>query len=289
MPPAIDPERLYGSWSKGRVLACAVGSVLAPFVTLALMRLVTAQVVDEGPRTAQAAAGSATAPAATTAAPTSRASVAPAAAAVSAAPAVTPAEVPTTAATIEEGLDASQWRSMLRRSVESSSWKRAGEAVMALGHLDPAALSQPDLLAAATSTAMALELADQESAKQMFEAMAQNQGGIDVLYQIAAQRRGSKAALRADELLSKPEVRAKASPGLRVAMALREAPCSGKAALLDRVEEEGDHRSLLVLVALRAADCDPNVLGCCLPNDEKIEHVVRTLSARARQAAGAPR
>ncbi len=84
-----------------------------------------------------------------------------------------------------------------------------------------------------------------------FELMKRHLGstGPDLLYQIA--NSGQKASTRAQEALSKPEVRAKMSPALRIALELEEAQsCEDRLALLPRAKYLGDLRSSSLLAPL---------------------------------------
>jgi hypothetical protein len=104
--------------------------------------------------------------------------------------------------------------------------------------------------------------------------------GTDLLYDLVSRRGGSRAAARASELLRRDDVRARAGAAVRVAFDLRDAPCSGKAALLDRARTDADERALEVLTGLTAPACAAN--GCCLGYKSGIDEAVRDVGARLR-------
>ena len=97
-----------------------------------------------------------------------------------------------------------------------------------------------------------------------------------------SRRGGSKAAARATDLLGRAEVRAHASPALKITMELRDAPCAGKEELLDRAVADGDQRTLMAMNALRSPTCNPATEGCCMRENEKMEQSVRQLGTRLR-------
>jgi len=273
------PQTQRTGWSRRRIMACATGSVLAPLL------LFTVFYLTDDRRNVEPTAGAATGdpaflgstPPPSAPAPTPKES---AAEAVTAAPTASAAAGGTV-----DGLDGVAWRRVLKQTVATSDWKRGASAIVALGQIDPAALEQPDLTRAAAAIAMAVELTDSEEATHLYDALAMTAGGVDVLYDISSRRGGSKAAVRATEKMSKEEVRQRASPALKITLEMREAACADKEALLDRAVAEGDHRTLVVLIALRSPECSPGVEGCCMRSNEKLQHSVRQLSARLRPVA----
>ena len=89
--------------------------------------------------------------------------------------------------------------------------------------------------------------------------------GTDLLYDLS--RPGSAARSEAQALLAQGEVRGRASKALRIALDLEQAQgCGAKAALLDRVESDGDERSVAILEPLtigRSSGCGFLKLGAC--------------------------
>jgi serine/threonine-protein kinase len=178
------------------------------------------------------------------------------------------------------GLDASGWRMNLRNAVRKKEWPAASEAVLTLFRLDPAAFRDHDGQAALRNTAVGLEDAGGEAADKFFDALTgAGVEGLDLLYDIARARPGTKAGKRATEILRRPEVMMSASPALKVLFDFREASCVGRRDLFSRMAEQGDERALGELVGQRDADCgrrDP----CCYKESRALGAAIRSLKAR---------
>src|SRR6185437_12413073 len=86
-------------------------------------------------------------------------------------------------------------------------------------------------------------------------------------------RGGTKASARAEVLLRKADVIARATPATRVTFALRDAPCPEKAGLLSRAAAEGDERTLVVMETLAAT---------CLGRSPALADAEQALKARLR-------
>jgi serine/threonine-protein kinase len=171
--------------------------------------------------------------------------------------------------------DGAAMRLLLRRSTPARDWVRATDAFFALVDHDAAAFHEPAILVATRDLAANAALAGGDSADRIFDALAHRAGsdGLDVLYELVRTRGGSKAATRAMELLGKSDVIARATPELKVTLALRDAPCSDKPALLDRAVAEGDLRTLVVMQTVAAA---------CLGKSKALENAERALKQRLR-------
>jgi serine/threonine protein kinase len=186
------------------------------------------------------------------------------------------------------GLDASGWRMNLRNAVRKKEWPAASEAVLTLFRLDPTAFRDHDGQAALRNTAVGLEDAGGEVADKFFDALAQSGAeGLDLLYDVARSRPGTKAGKRATEILRRPEVMMGASPALKVLFDFREASCAGRRDLFSRMAEQGDERALGELVGQRDADCgrrDP----CCYKESRALGASIRSLKARLASPAVAP-
>jgi hypothetical protein len=266
-----------------------VGSVLAPALVALTMHSLTRR--DEPPtpeipvpRPAATSTGAAS-PAATArtearaeATPTASASIAP-----EAMPSVVPSATPSAAPTAIDGQDAAAWRKVLRASAATSNWKKGASAIYALVELDAAALSEGPITEAAADVAASLMVADAVEAGRVFDVLSRAPAGLDVLFQLVSKRGGAKSAQRAADLLKTPEVRARALPALDVLLLLRDASCADKQALLEQAGSDGDQRTLVFLVTLRSPDCDPQVTGCCMRGNEKLESAVRKLLTRFPQ------
>jgi eukaryotic-like serine/threonine-protein kinase len=179
------------------------------------------------------------------------------------------------------GLDATGWRMNLRNAARRKEWTAASEAVLTLLRLDPGAFRDHDVQAALRNAAVGLEDAGGEPADKFFETLSTRSGaeGLDLIYDIARFRAGTKAGKRATEILRRPEVMMAASPALKVLFDYREASCVGRRDLFARMAEQGDERALGELVAQRDADCgrrDP----CCYKENRALAVAIRSLKAR---------
>ncbi len=209
--------------------------------------------------------------AAATAAPAAEA--APAVTATATAAAVPP--VASASAGAGPAFDTAAAKAALRRAASGHDWPHATEAFLALADHDATAFHDPALLAPTRDMAAAAAIAGGDGAERVFDALGRALGadGADVLYEIVRTRGGSKAAARADELLRRGDVMARATPALRITFALREAPCPEKAALLDRAVADGDARTLVVMQTVGAA---------CLGRNPALGEAVKGLKARLR-------
>ncbi len=153
------------------------------------------------------------------------------------------------------------------------------QGLVALAQLDTAALAGTEIKQAAVEVVVNAGPAD---TAKLVRALAENfdTDGIDVLADDSTMRGGSEAASIADELLHKPDVLARGSAAVRVAIDLRRAPCSERPALLDRVVTEGDERSLAILAAMRDPACDVATGACCLTQNAAVDKAARELTNR---------
>jgi hypothetical protein len=283
------PRRTANGWTRGRITAYAVGSVLAPALLAFTLHTFTRrdepptpEVLAPRPSATPSAAASASATAHASATASASASIAPEAP-PSAIPSAIPSAVPSAAATAIDGQDAAAWRKVLRAAAATSSWKKGATAIFALVELDPPAFSEGPITEAAADVAASLEIVDSVEAGRLFDVLSRTPPGLDVLYQLVSKRGGTKSAQRAADLLKTPEVRARALPALDVLLKLRDAACPDKEALLERAGAEGDQRTLAFLVTLRSADCNPQVTGCCMRGNEKLEGAMQKLLVRYPQ------
>ncbi|MBL9003001.1 MAG: protein kinase [Myxococcales bacterium] len=113
--------------------------------------------------------------------------------------------------------------------------------------------------------------------------------GIDVLYALAVRPGPIRLKARFRESLSKPQVRALASPATQIAIELRfSEACEEKRGLLPRAAQAGDARLLPHLKSLLSPrNCGPyGLLDCwaCLRKDDLLQTTIATLSKKAASA-----
>jgi serine/threonine protein kinase len=185
------------------------------------------------------------------------------------------------------GLDASGWRMNLRNAARKKEWAGASDAVLTLMRLDPTAFRDHDVQGALRSSAVGLEEQGGEAADKFWAALSQGAEGLDLVYDVARNRPGTKAGKRATEILRRPEVMTLGSPALKVLFDYREASCVGRRDLFARMAEQGDERALSELVQTRDADCgrrDP----CCYKENRALGTSIRSLKTRLAAAPPAP-
>jgi serine/threonine-protein kinase len=285
-PPRIPMKRSIVPWL---VLLALGGGVLA-FQYVPSFRAKVMAVVDKvsgkpAPSAAPkpeppvpAATGQEPAPSATaTAAPPTTATAEPVATAEPSASVDRPTEI--------DGRDAAGWRTVLRSAAITGDAGNGARAILALSEIDPEMFEQAEIVNDTAIVVVAAELGDRTLADKVWELLGSDEigaAGPDVLYMIVTQRGGSRGAERAKEMLARDDVKARISPALSVTMALRDAPCREKPALYERAANEGDQRSLMLMMALRPSDCAANGLGCCPPPDGTLDTAIRRLGERLR-------
>jgi serine/threonine-protein kinase len=110
--------------------------------------------------------------------------------------------------------------------------------------------------------------------------------GVDALIDMTQMKSSPQLSKRASRSLSKPEVRAAASPATGVLLDMKAAKnCAAKKELLDRAKNEGDARMLTVLASMKEPrgcgfmgmrDCYP-----CLRKDTALDDAIAGIQARA--------
>jgi hypothetical protein len=172
---------------------------------------------------------------------------------------------------------------------KARDFKGGAKALSALAQLDPAALRGEEVAKAAMALAngAALAQANAETADEIFQLLAQSFGsdGVDVLYRILDSHAATHpAAKRASVLLGEPQVLARATPSLTVAVQLRAVPCEEKPFLFDRAATFGDARALKVLEKLRARPCRNAKDACCFRTSQDLRETIARLDGRLKAA-----
>jgi serine/threonine-protein kinase len=175
-------------------------------------------------------------------------------------------------------------RGQLVRAAALKDWQVAEQAFLALAEHEPAAFQDRDVMTSAAQVAVKSAFRNDATSERIMTLLSTDLGtdGLDVLYEMASGHGGTKGADRAAEILRRPQIRARATPALRIAVELREAPCQRKEALFERASKEGDARSLVVLELLRSPQCQPRIGQCCFHNNTAIQEAVTTLRSRLR-------
>lgn len=184
-----------------------------------------------------------------------------------------------------DGLDAQGWRDRMKKATLKKDWAPAAKAFLALAQIDPELATGMELreTVLAVVTGIGFETSFPES-DQVFDALTNRLGpaGLDVLFHVMRTRGGSKASVRASNILAKPEVMANATPALRIAFELRSAACPDKRALFGRAVNEGDQRALDELLILQQTRCSPKREPCCYREDQELKDSIAKLRSRSR-------
>ena len=194
---------------------------------------------------------------------------------------------PGTAKTVDD-LGAAEWTARLLAAPKAMDWKGGAKALGALAELDPKALRAAEVAKAATAVAIGASRAPGADplASELFQLLAQRFGseGLELLYAIVEEQPlKHPAAARAATELSRPEVLARATPALRMAIELRDGPCSQKAGHFDGAAADGDARVLRALKYLRGLPCRSEQDPCCFHANDALAKAISLLEARLKK------
>jgi serine/threonine-protein kinase len=185
-----------------------------------------------------------------------------------------------------DGFDATTWRRVLQEAATAGDSSRGAKAFLALAQIDPTAFQDSRVIPAAAMVVVGIELGDRTVADSVYDTVVSERigsGGPDVLFHVTSFYGGSRGAKRATELVRRPEVLARATPALRIAMALRDAPCKEKPALFDQAARDGDDRTLAQLNKMQASDCNPSTGICCMPFEPRLAPTIAQIRARTQK------
>jgi serine/threonine-protein kinase len=205
----------------------------------------------------------------------------PAPAPSAAPPTTTPA--PSAAAADMDDADAASSRARLAKASQIKDWVMGSRAFLSLARLDPAILDDSDVRTQVI--AMAAGIAHEgrgELADAVFDTLASRLGtaGLDLLYELALSRGGTRGGQRARALLARADVVAREPPALRVAFEFFVASCATRHALLQRAASEGDRRTLVQLEVAHSAHCANKKDPCCFREDPAMADAIAKLKAR---------
>ena len=173
-------------------------------------------------------------------------------------------------------------RVQFERDVDARRLKEAAASFADLLEIDPLAPKDSDVREAILKLAMQVALLEGPEPDKVFELIATKTGtvGADILYDIVANRGGSRAWRYAEELLKDESVRARGTPAMRVAYDLRAAKgCEDKIALLDRASADGDGRTYGQLQTVNR-DCSRRSHECCLRTNPRFKAALEAIRVR---------
>jgi serine/threonine-protein kinase len=183
----------------------------------------------------------------------------------------------------DDAADPAVWRARLDKAARIKDWVLGAKAFLALARLDPASLDDP--LTGPRVVAVAAGIAYEgrsELADPVFDALSTRLGtrGLDLLYELALSRGGTRGGQRARALLARADVKEREPPALRIAFEFFVAPCATRRTLLDRAAVEGDRRTLVQLEAAHGARCANRKDPCCFREDPAMVDAIAKLKAR---------
>lgn len=215
--------------------------------------------------------------------PTSVASVRPSAPST---PAASSTPTSTTTATTSASaalapVDANELLAQVKGWTTNAELEPAIDAAKRLLEIDPQAATVPDRAAVLSALLVAVLDKSHPRADEIWKVVALSAGGTDLLFQWVENKGDSPPSRKAHDMLALPDVRAKFSKALAIALDLREAnTCAEKLALVDRAIAEGDER------AINALDL---VARGCMKSPARIEEGIKKMRKRlARERAATP-
>ena len=182
-----------------------------------------------------------------------------------------------------EDVDVATWRVRLEKAGQIKDWVMGSKAFLALARQDPAILDDADARARVIAVAAGIAHEGQSDlADAVFDALGVRLGtaGLDLLYDLALSRGGTRGGQRARSILGRADVVAREPPALRVAFEFFVASCVTRHGLLDRAVAEGDRRTLVQLAAAHGAHCSNKKDPCCFREDPAMAGAIAKLRAR---------
>lgn len=169
-----------------------------------------------------------------------------------------------------------------RESCDLDRWQAAADVLKPWLDVDDSALDEDEDWRCARQAALRAAFTSAPGVDRLFDAIAEVPGGrgIELLYDIVESQGGSRGATLAWAQLKRPEVRARLSPALAVAVDLRLASCREKPALFDRAGQVGDTRAHRVLGILGSPRCLPHRGECCWRKHDGLGDAMNAIEAR---------
>jgi serine/threonine-protein kinase len=187
-------------------------------------------------------------------------------------------------ATIDDRADA-DGHALRDRFMREVGSRRLNDAVTTLEYLlrvDDKAPEDRDVREAVVKLSQRITQVNGAAPDRYFDLVARKMGSIgpDILFELMTTKGGSDAADRAGKLMKDDDVRGLGTPALRVAYELKTArSCEVRVALLDRVKNDGDRRSLQPLLQMN--ECGRRSSGdCCLRDDPRLRDAMQALKER---------
>ncbi len=173
-------------------------------------------------------------------------------------------------------------RAELADAMKKGNTKRATVALKVVLALDVNSLADAEIRETTLQLAQTASLMPEPNPSEFFELLKGDGGprGLDVLYELVANKGGARASVEAARALRDPAVVARGTPAFQIAWAFRQAEsCEAKRPLLSRVADEGDHRALGLLVIAKQR-CKRGGPSCCDFKGADVDQAFDKLKAR---------
>ncbi len=182
-----------------------------------------------------------------------------------------------------DDVDTATWRGRLEKANQIKDWVLGSKAFLALARQDPSLLDDADMRTRVIAVAAGIAHEGQsELADAVFDTLDARLGnaGLDLLYDLALSRGGTRGGQRARAILARPDVVKREAPALRIAFDFFVAPCETRDGLLDRAVADGDRRTLVQLQAAHGAHCANRKDPCCFREDAAMADAIAKLKAK---------
>jgi hypothetical protein len=181
--------------------------------------------------------------------------------------------------------DVAGWHARLDKATRIKDWVQGANAFLALSKLDPKLLDEADERARVVAVAAGIAHEGRsELADAVFDTLGAHLGpsGLDLLYELAVSRGGTRGGQRARSILGDPAVVPREPPALRVAFEFFVGNCVTRRALLARIVADGDRRTLTQLEVAHSARCASKKDPCCFQEDPAVADAITKLKARLK-------
>jgi serine/threonine-protein kinase len=171
----------------------------------------------------------------------------------------------------------------LEKAAQIKDWVQGSTAFLALARQDPTSLDDADVRARVIAVAAGIAYEGRSDlADAVFDALGSALGvrGLELLYELALSRGGTRGGKRARAILARADTREREPPALRVAFELSVGSCATRRALLGRAAADGDRRTLVQLEVAHAARCSNKQDPCCFRDDPAMVAAIAKLRSR---------
>jgi eukaryotic-like serine/threonine-protein kinase len=182
-----------------------------------------------------------------------------------------------------EEADAAAWRGRLDKASQIKDWVLGSKAFLALVRLEPTLLDDAETRTRVIAVAAGIAHEGRgELADAVFDALGAHLGtkGLDLLYDLALSRGGTRGGARARAVLERADVLEREPRALRVAFEFFVGSCPARRALIDRAVADGDRRVLVQMEAAHGARCANRKDPCCFREDPAMAEAIAKLKAR---------